>query len=192
MRTFKQFISEMVSAEKALQRLHAMRRAVPQPHITLDDKGKASFANKYAIKLPYERGEHHADEAFERDAKMAQWRSNAGLGLQAKDRSYKKRKLSDIVNSPSKLNFGQDSTDATEDEKLKSKSDPNQTHSHTVIATHTDENGKKHHTVFDGHHALIGSIARSVNPTVRHLDLDAEEKMLRDRHPEHEPKQGDY
>ena len=190
MKSFKQFISEKVSAGKALDRLKWMRKGIQQPHIVLDKDGNAKFDEKHAIKLPYERGEKHANEALRRADKIERWRENAGLGRH--EYNIKRKKLSKIVSSPSKLNYGQEWTDATDEEKLKQKADPGLTRGHTVITSHKDENGEQQHTVFDGHHALVGSIARSVDPTVRHVDLDHEEAQLRKAHPQHEPREGEY
>lgn len=181
MKTFKQFV-EQVTAQRALQRLKWMRKDVETHAIYDNPEHKPKV-----IKLPYSRGERHSSESFDRDDKNTEWHSRAGT-----ERKYTSKKLSKLVSSASKLNFSQEWTDAHDETKLAHKSDPKRNKGHIVIATHIDDKGNDQHTVYDGHHALVGAIARGYDPTVKHVHLDKEANHLRKHHPEHEPKEDFY
>ncbi len=175
MRSFR-LIYEQVTAQRALKRLQWMRKPVETGAIY--DKPEHQPKR---INLPYQRGKKHAHEAMARVYRNDDWHDGAGT-----ERKYKTKKLSQLVKSPSKLNFTQDATHAHDDAKLKDKSDPKKIKGHIVITTHKDVSGKDQHTVLDGHHALVGAIARGHDPEVKHVHLDHEANELRKTHPQHE------
>lgn len=152
------------------------------------------------IPLPFNRGEKQSDDSLDKDNKNFQWHCNIAkergqklsMSEIEKGRPVERKRLFDVVPRVADINYGQHWTDSGNISKLRKKTRTSSTTGHTFLTTHTDEDGKQHAVVQDGHHALMGSIVGRRNPVIRHRDLDKEAEILRKQYPHLEPKDDEY